>query len=81
MSNFSLLIVENYVGHEFVWNFLVVELVQVEKVEVEELDVDHRVGHLDHLGHENHIVLMMFVTNVEVKKEENCLIEGNNDET
>lgn len=67
--------------HAFVLNFLVVELVQVVKVEVEELDVDHRVGHLDHLGHENHLVLMMFVTNVEVKKEENCLIEGNDKET
>ena len=85
----SLWIVENYVEHAFVLNFLVVELVRVVnvevevgvEVEVEELDVDHRVGHLDHLGHENHLVLMMFVTNVEVKNEENFLIEGNDKET
>ncbi len=46
--------------HVFVSNFL---MVVVDQIEVVELDV---IPAVDHLDQENHLILMMFVMNVEV---------------
>ena len=57
--------VGNYVVHVSEWNSLTVVRVQVARAADEEVVVDHQV---DRLGHENHLVLMTFVTNVEVRE-------------